>query len=55
MGVHGSVTKRREFSLLSGILSDSQGAPGVGHMVGKLQVGHAKRRRELAQATFQLW
>jgi hypothetical protein len=36
MGVHGGVTKHREFSLRAGILSDRQGAPGVGPMVGQL-------------------
>ncbi len=55
MGVHSGVTKRIELALFARIFSDSQGAPGIGHMVGKFQVDNAKRRGELTQAAFQLW
>ena len=33
---------------------NGQRAPGIGHVVGKLQVDNAERRRELPQAAFQL-
>jgi hypothetical protein len=54
MGIHRSIAKRRKFPLLTGILSDSQSAPGIGHMGGKFQIRNAKRCRELTQAPFQL-